>query len=77
MAYESLRAFLSNLQFPIVGKGKLSAVLDKHYELMLKKLEKIKDAYIQDFSFDSVKDIVNKLCALIKNAELKKAENII
>lgn len=76
MAYEALRNFLSNLQFPIVGKGKLSAVLDKNYELMLKELAKIKDAYIQVFSFDSVKDIVNKLCALIKNAELKKAENI-
>lgn len=76
MAYESLRAFLSNLQFPIMGKGKLSAVLDKHYELMLKELAKIKDEYIQDFSFGSVIDNVDKLCTLIKNAESKKTENI-
>lgn len=76
MAYESLRNFLSKLEFPIMGNGKLSDVLDKYYDLMFKELAKIKDEYIFDFNFELVKENADRLYLLIKNFESNKVEDI-
>lgn len=78
MAYEELRQFLSDLQFPVLGKGDLSDVLDCYYNKMLKDLKDLScnRDYINIFDYGVVEKTTQKLQALIKKAESNKGKKI-
>lgn len=78
MAYEELRQFLSDLQFPVLGEGNLSVVLDCYFNKMLKDLKDISCNcdYINVFDYEVVEKTTQKLQSLIKKSESNKVKNI-